>query len=73
MLGINFSYIAFGCLVKPLAAAFAAHATFAGPSSRDEFDSRLEDFSTVRPQSRSLMEGMFDGNASFNASRYRCY
>jgi hypothetical protein len=73
MLGINIPHIAFGCLAKPLAAAFAARASGAGLCSRDEFGSRFEHFSTVRPQSRSLMEGFFDGNASFNASRYRCY
>lgn len=72
MVRINIPSIAFGCLVKPLAAAFAAHATWAGHCSRDEFCFAGEHVSTGRPQSRSLMEGPFDGNASFSASRYRC-
>jgi hypothetical protein len=73
MTGFNISHIAFGRLVKPVAAAFAAHALDAGTSSRDECYSRFKQFSAVRSQSRGLMEGFFDGTASFNASRYRCY
>ncbi len=68
---INGQSIAFGCLVKPLAAAFAAHFAYAGAVARGKSDSRFETTST-RPQSRGLMEGPVDGNAIFNASRYRC-
>jgi hypothetical protein len=69
----NFSCIAFGCLVKPVAAAHGAHLVRAGFDTRDEFDSVFGYLDMARPQSRSLMEGPVDGNASFNASRYRCY
>jgi hypothetical protein len=72
MSGINIPHIAFGCLVKPLAAAFAAHAPFAGASSRVQVVVRSERVRSLRLKSRGLMEGPFDGNASFNASRYRC-
>ena len=69
----KFSHIAFGRLVKPLAAAFDAPFAYAGAWARDEFDSRFGDLNSTRPQSRGLMEGPVDGNAIFNASRYRCY
>lgn len=67
------SCIAFGCLVKPVAVAHGALLGLAGADVRGEFDSGLGHLNTARPQSRSLMEGPVDGNASFNASRYRCY
>ena len=69
----DFSHIAFGRLVKPVSAAFEAPFACAGAWARDEFDSRSEDLNRTRPQSRGLMEGPVDGNANFNASRYRCY
>lgn len=70
---INFPHIAFGRLVKPLSAALGARVAGAGVKTRDEFDSGFGVLSNARPQSRSLMEGPVDGNAIFNASRYRCY
>jgi hypothetical protein len=69
---INDPRVAFGCLVKPLAAAFGAQFVFADVNVRGEFDSRFENLNSERPRSRSLMEGPVDGNAIFNASRYRC-
>jgi hypothetical protein len=48
-------------------------AMVAGADARGDFDSVFGYLNTARPQSRSLMEGPVDGNASFNASRYRCY
>jgi len=68
---MHISSIAFGCLVKPLAAAFGARFVCAGPAVRDEFEPLFSRMSHARPQSRSLMEGPVDGNATFNASRYR--
>ena len=73
MIRINIPCVAFGCLVKPLAAAFGAQFAYAGAIARDEFDSRLAYLSNARRQSRGLMEGPVDGNAIFSASRYRCY
>ena len=73
MIRVNIPCIAFGCLVKPVAAAFGAQLGLAGAGVRGEFDSRFGYLSNARPQSRGLMEGPVDGNASFNASRYRCY
>jgi hypothetical protein len=72
MIRINIPRVAFGCLVKPLAAAFEAQLADRGGSSRGEFDLRFDNMSSERPRSRSLMEGPVDGNAIFNASRYRC-
>jgi hypothetical protein len=70
---INVRGIAFGCLVKPLAAAFGAHFAYAGTIACGEFDTRFENMTSTRPRGRGLMEGPVDGNAIFNASRYRCY
>jgi hypothetical protein len=72
MIRINIPRVAFGCLVKPLAAAFGAQSVYVGGDNRREFDSRFENLSSERPRSRSLMEGPVDGNAIFSASRYRC-
>jgi hypothetical protein len=73
MVRINIPRVAFGCLVKPLAPALGAQIIRAGMRARDEFDSRFGIFGNARPQGLGLMEGPVDGNASFNASRYRCY
>jgi len=73
MVRINIPRSAFGCLVKPLAPALGAQFALAGVSARDEFDSILGISCNARPRSRGLMEGPVDGNAIFNASRYRCY
>jgi hypothetical protein len=73
MIRINIPCIAFGCLVKPVAAAFGAQLGCADAGVRGDFDSVFGYLTTARPQSRSLMEGPVDGNASFSASRYRCY
>jgi hypothetical protein len=73
MVRINIPSIAFGCLVKPLAAAFGAQFAYAGWIARGEFDSRFADLSFSRPWGRGPMEGPVDGNATFSASRYRCY
>ncbi len=66
-------HIAFGRLVKPLSAGFGARRTRAGLAPRVRFDSTISFLSRMRQKSRSQMEGLFDGAASFNASRYRCY
>lgn len=73
MVRINIRSIAFGCLVKPLPAAFGAQFVYAGGIARNEFDSSFADLSFSRLWSRGLMEGPVDGNATFSASRYRCY
>ena len=73
MIRVNIPCIAFGCLIKPVATAFGARLGLAGDEARGEFDSVFGYLDMARPQSRSLMEGPVDGNASFNASRYRCY
>lgn len=73
MIRVNIPCIAFGCLVKPVAAAFGAQLGCVGFIARGEFDSVFGYLNTARPQSRSLMEGPVDGNANFSASRYRCY
>jgi hypothetical protein len=72
MIRINIPRVAFGCLVKPLVAAFDAQLVYGGGNVRGEFDLRFDNMSSERPRSRSLMEGPVDGNAIFNASRYRC-
>ncbi len=69
----NIPCISFGCLVKPVAAAHGALLGLAGDGARGELDSRFGYSSIARPRSRCSMEGPVDGNASFNASRYRCY
>lgn len=69
----NIPCIAFGCLVKPVAAAHGAQLGLAGAGARDEFDSISEYLSNARPKSRSLLEGPVDGNAIFSATRYRCF
>jgi hypothetical protein len=68
---INDRSIAFGCLVKPLAAAFGAHIAYAGAIARAEFDSRSDDMTSPRRRRRGLMEGPVDGNAIFDAARHR--
>jgi hypothetical protein len=73
MVRINIPRSAFGCLVKPLAPALGAQSALALVSARDEFNSILGISGNARPRSRGLMEGPVDGNAIFNASRYRCY
>jgi hypothetical protein len=73
MIRVNIPCIAFGCLVKPVLAAFGAQLGLAGADVRGEFDSVFGYLNTARRQSRSLMEGPVDGNANFSASRYRCY
>jgi hypothetical protein len=73
MIRVNIPCIAFGCLVKPVAAAFGAQLGLADAGVRGEFDSKFGYLSIARPQSRSHMEGPVDGNAIFSASRYRCY
>jgi hypothetical protein len=73
MIRTNIPGVAFGCLVKPLAAAFDAQLAYAGEIPCDEFDTRFAHLSNARLQSRSLMEGPVDGNAVFNATRYRCF
>lgn len=66
-------HIAFGRLGKPLPAAIGVRRMRTGLAPRVCIDS-IDGFpSRERPRSRSLMEGLFDGAASFNASRYRCY
>jgi hypothetical protein len=67
------SCIAFGCLVKPVVMAHGAHLGLAGVDVRGDFDSGFEYLSNTRPHSGGFLEGPVDGNASFNASRYRCY
>lgn len=67
------AHIGFGRLVKPLRIGFDARRTIAGNAPRWSFDSTLDFLSCRRPQGRSPMEGLFDGAARFNASRYRCY
>ncbi len=69
----NISCIAFGCLVKPVAAAHGAHLVRAGFDARNEFDSLSGYSSNARLKSRSLLEGPVDGNANFGATRHRCY
>ena len=66
-------HIAFGRLVKPLRAAIGVRRMRTGFAPRIVIDSTDDFPSRTRPWSRSLMEGLFDGAASFNASRYRCY
>jgi hypothetical protein len=66
-------HIAFGHLVKPLSAGFGVRRMRAGLAPRVRFDSTLGVLRRMRPMGRSLMEGLFDGAASFNASRYRCH
>ena len=73
MIRVNIPCIAFGCLVKPVATAFGAQLGLAGAGVRGEFDSVFGYLDHARPQSRCRMEGPVDGNASFRASRYRCY
>jgi|GEM_PF-2723258 hypothetical protein len=73
MIRVNIPCIAFGCLVKPVAAAFGAQLGLAGADVRGDFDSGFEYLSNTRPHSGGFLEGPVDGNASFNASRYRCY
>ena len=69
----RFSHVAFGRLVKPLRARFDVRRMRTGFAPRLLFDTMSDFPSCVRPESRSQMEGLFDGTASFNASRYRCY
>jgi hypothetical protein len=69
----NIPCISFGCLVKPVAAAHGALFGLAGADARGELDSRFEYSSRARRNTRRRMEGPVDGNAIFNASRYRCY
>ena len=69
----NIPCISFGCLVKPVAAAHGALFGSAGAGARGELDSKFGYLSRARRNSRRSMEGPVDGNASFNASRYRCY
>jgi len=73
MIRVNIPCIAFGCLVKPVAAAFGAQLVLAGACARGGFDRYSTFSSTERPMGRGLMEGPVDGNAIFNATRYRCY
>ncbi len=73
MIRVNIPCIAFGCLVKPVAAAFGAQLGLAGADVRGEFDSVFGYLSNARPHSGGLLEGPVDGNANFRASRYRCY
>jgi hypothetical protein len=73
MIRVTTPCIAFGCLVKPVAAAFGAQLGLAGADVRGDFDSGFEYLSNTRPHSGGFLEGPVDGNASFNASRYRCY
>jgi hypothetical protein len=53
--------------------AHGAHLGLAGVDVRGDFDSGFEYLSNTRPHSGGFLEGPVDGNASFNASRYRCY
>jgi hypothetical protein len=73
MMKFTIPHIAFGRLVKPLSASFDVRRMRAGRAPRIWFDSTGCFSGRVRPRSRSLMEGLFDGAASFNASRYRCH
>ena len=63
--------IAMGCLLKPLPTSAGAAPRLAG------FDARIVSGSTytfsTRPRGRSQMEGVVDGHAQFDASRYRCH
>jgi hypothetical protein len=69
----NIPCISFGCLVKPVAAAHGALFGLAGAGARGELDSDFGYLSIARRNSRYSLEGPVDGNAIFNASRYRCY
>ncbi len=69
----NIAHIAFGRLVKPLRFGFGVRDMVAGIAPRGSFESKFDFLSCTRPQGRSPMEGLFDGAARFNASRYRCY
>lgn len=73
MMRFTIPHIAFGRLVKPLSAGFGVRRMRTGFAPRTAIDSTNDVPSRERPRSRSLMEGLFDGAASFNASRYRCY
>ena len=73
MIRVNIPCIAFGCLVKPVAAAFGAQLVLAGAGARGIFERKFSFSSTERLMSRGLMEGPVDGNAIFNATRHRCY
>ncbi len=70
---MKFPHIAFGRLVKPLSRHVGVRRMRTGFAPRISFDVTNDFPSRVRPVSRDLMEGLFDGAASFNATRYRCY
>ena len=62
--------IAMGCLLKPLPQSAGAAPMVAGFDAR--IDSGFAYTLSTRPHGQRYREGMVDGHAQFDASRYRC-